>query len=98
MIQLGLLHKSQEDDCNNSGGPKPRGLKYRPAQSSKRNRRTVGYLAGWAVPNGGPLDAMDSAQAAAAMRYIYTLRGLLRFLLCSAHRWEPTSSLSSGRI
>jgi len=28
----------------------------------------VGYLAGWAAPNGGPLDAMDSAQAAAAIR------------------------------
>jgi len=25
------------------------------AQSSKRNRLTVGYLAGWAAPNGGPL-------------------------------------------
>jgi hypothetical protein len=23
------------------------------------NRRTVGYLAGWAAPNGGPLDALD---------------------------------------
>ncbi len=33
----------------------------------------MGYLAGWAAPNGGPLDAMDSAQAAAAIRYIYTL-------------------------
>ena len=44
----------------------------RRAQSSKRNRLTVGYLAGWAAPNGGPLDAMDSAQAAAAIRYIYT--------------------------
>src|SRR5579863_1834222 len=42
------------------------------AQSSKRNRLTVGCLAGWAAPNGGPLDAMDSAQAAAAIRYIYT--------------------------
>jgi hypothetical protein len=45
-----------------------------------------------------PSDAMDSAQAAAAIRYIYTLRGLRRFILCSAHLWEPTSSLSSGRI
>jgi len=34
------------------------------AQSSNMNRLTVGYLAGWAAPNGGPLDAMDSAQAA----------------------------------
>jgi len=59
----------------------------RRAQFSKRNRLTVGYLAGWAAPNGGPLDAMDSAQAAAAIRYIYTRRGLRRFILCSAHRW-----------
>ena len=56
----------------------------------------MGYLAGWAAPNGGPLDAMDSAQAAAAIRYIYTLRGLRRFLLCSAHLWEPTSSFEFG--
>src|SRR5579872_2211271 len=44
------------------------GTLARRAQSSKRNRLTVGYLAGWAAPNGGPLDAMDSAQAAAAIR------------------------------
>ena len=30
-----------------------------------------------------PSDARDSAQAAAAIRYIYILRGLRRFLLCS---------------
>ena len=30
-----------------------------------------------------------SAQAAAAIRYIYT-HGLRRFTLCSAHLWEPT--------
>src|SRR5579864_7047942 len=46
----------------------------RRAQSSKRNRLTVGYLAGWGAPNGGPLDAMDSAQAAAAFG-TYTLSG-----------------------
>ena len=41
------------------------------AQFSKMNRLTVGYLAGWAAPHGGPLDAaLDSAQAAAAIRYI----------------------------
>src|SRR5579872_5644428 len=31
------------------------GTLARRAQSSKRNRLTVGYLAGWAAPNGGPL-------------------------------------------
>jgi hypothetical protein len=43
-----------------------------------------------------PSDALDSAQAAAAIRYIYTLRGLRRFLLGSAHLWGTDISFWLG--
>src|SRR5581483_9588586 len=73
------------------------GTLARRAQSSKRNRLTVGYLAGWAAPNGGPLDAMDSAQAAAAIRYI-TLSGACVASYCDRLIFELGPNLKNLRL
>jgi hypothetical protein len=65
--------------------------------------RTAGPVLQNEPPDGGvsggvacspwwPSDAMGSAQAAAAIRYMYTRTASVRFLL-SAHLWEATSLL-----
>jgi hypothetical protein len=69
----------------------------RPAQFSKMNRLAVGYLAGWAAPNGGPLDGLDGFGSGSGGDSVHIhAHGLRRFLLGSGHLLGSDISLWFG--